>query len=253
MDAVEELFPSAESCRQTPAIIASCKSFDIWKQAPQELRARMLYFRICLEADATAYKHAFAMGAFIVSEADMDRKAEFIAQVLAASSEGADSICRRMPSILTLKIANISSTVNALQSLGFSLTQMRELCIKEPALLSYNFTSELRTEKWKFLTHVLQLTHDDFVAKPKMLMASLSARIAPRWEYLQRLKSMQSVDFSHAREVANCLSNCSDDHFERRFSPKASSLLGPYSDFKSSWLQSRQSHRAGTLPAIAKI
>ena len=252
LDVIEELFPHTESCCQTAAIIANCRSVQLFQRAPQQLRARMLYFRARFEADATAFKRAFALGAFTASEVDMDMKAEFVAQVLAASREAADRICRRMPQLLRLSTANTTSTVDALQSLGFSLPQVRELCIKQPALLTCNFTSKLHTEKWHFLTCVLQLTPDNFVAEPHLLTASLSARLAPRWDYLQRLKSMQAVSFSHAREVASCLCHCSDDQFARRFS-RAQSLLGPFQVFKSSWLQTWQSRWHGMLPAVANM
>ena len=120
---------------------------------------------------------------------------------------------RSMPQISTLLLETVELHVTQLFGLGFSHDQVKSMCLQQPALLAYNYSSDVRVAKWGFLTCVLQLSHDHIVSRPHLLMSSLPNRMGPRWEYLLQLRLHGLIAFNGAHEVVSSLVSMTDSQF----------------------------------------
>lgn len=130
-----------------------------------------------------AWKHCV----FTAPPIELDIRLKSLAAQLDATIGEAKGVLRRAPVIATLQPARVGLHVTQLRDLGFSHSQVKSLCLRQPNLLTLSYSSQVQAAKWAFLTSVLQLSPDDLAAKPHLLMLSLPNRLGPRWEYLQQL------------------------------------------------------------------
>lgn len=169
-------------------VILSCCAKDLFRMSASSLYHRFSYFCTCLMVNHKAKKRAWHSSVFCVSPAELDSRLNLIALQLAATLEQAKGVVRRLPQIATFQSTTVGLHVSQLHGLGFSSSQVNHMCLKQPTLLTLDYTSKLQVDKWAFLTCVVQLTPASIAACPHLLMSSLPNRLGPRWEYLQRMK-----------------------------------------------------------------
>lgn len=151
-----------------------------------------------------------------------------IALQLVATLEQAKGVVQRLPQIAKLQSTTVGLHVSQLHGLGFSSSQVNHMCLKQPALLTLDYTSKLQVDKWAFLTCVVLLTPASIAACPHLLMSSLPNRLGPRWGYLQRMKSCGVMDFSAAHEGVGSMCFKTDSHFTATYTPPESAAFGVY-------------------------
>ena len=123
---------------------------------------------------------------------------------------------RRKPEITLRLPATLGINVVKTHDLGFSPSQVKNMCLRQPSLLFKIYSSRVQVEKWVFLTGVLQLSLDAIDAKPHLLMYSLPNRLGPRWEYLQKLRSHGVIAFTGVHDVISSLADLTDTRFRAR-------------------------------------
>lgn len=181
-------------------------------------------------------RRACIKGVFVIPPAELDSRLKLIALQLGATLQQAKAVVRRLPVIATLQSTTVRLHVLQLHGLGFSSSQVKDMCLKQPALLTLDYTSQLQVNKWGFLTCVLQLSPASIAACPLLLMSSLPNRLGPCWEYLQHMKLCGVVNFSAVHEVAVSLYSVSDAKFRAIYSPPESSALDVYDvHFQKQW------------------
>lgn len=104
-------------------------------------------------------RRAWNRGVFIVPPTELDARLQSIALQMAAALQHAKGVVQRHPQIPILQSARVGLYVLQLHGLEFSSSQVKDLCLKQPALLHLDYTSQLQVDKWDFLTCVLQLSH----------------------------------------------------------------------------------------------
>ena len=233
---IDKLFSCANDTQAIADVIMSCQARGLFSTSPSSLYHRFSYFCTCLMVDDKEKKRAWSKGVFVIEPAELDSRLDLIALQLAATLQQAKAVVRRLPQIATLQSTTVGLHVSQLHDLGFSSSQIKDMCLKQPALLTLDYTSQLQVDKWAFLTCVLQLSPASIAACPHLLMSSLPNRLGPRWEYLQRMKSCGVINFSAAREVVRSLYSNTDSNFTASYSPPESSALGVYDlHFQKQW------------------
>jgi len=233
---IDKLFSCANDIQAIADVILSCRAKGLISISPSNLYHRFVYFCTCLMVDDKGKKRAWHRGVFVVPPAELDSRLDFIALQLAATLQQAKAVVRRLPQIATLQSTRVGLHVSQLHVLGFSSSQVKDMCLKQPALLTLDYTSQLQVDKWDFLTCVLQLSPAAIAACPHLLMSSLPNRLGPRWEYLQRMKSCGVIKFSAAHEVVGSLYSKTDSNFRATYGPPESSALGVYDlHFQKQW------------------
>ena len=140
---------------------------------------------------------------------------------------------RSMPQLTHLLPATVALHVTQLLGLGFSHGQVKSMCLRQPVLLTYSYSSDVHVAKWGFLTCVLRLSHDAIVARPLLLMSSLPNRMGPRWEYLLQLRLHGVIAFTSANEVLSGLVSMTDSQFRAAYTTPQ---LRMYDDhFQKQW------------------
>lgn len=181
-------------------------------------------------------KRAWTKGVFVVPPAELDSRLDLIALQLDVTVQQAKGVVRRQPQIATLQSTTVRLHVSQLHGHGFSSSQVRDMCLKQPALLTLDYTSKLQVDKWAFVTCVMQLSPASIAACPHLLMSSLPNRLGPRWEYLQRMKSRVVIKFSAAHECVSSLYSSTDSKFTATYTPPESAAFGVYDvHFQKQW------------------
>ena len=98
---------------------------------------------------------------FCVSPAELDSRLNLVALQLAATLEQAKGVVRRLPQIAKLQSTTVGLHVSQLHGLGFSSSQVNHMCLKQPALLTLDYTSKLQGDKWAF-SDLCSATHSCF-------------------------------------------------------------------------------------------
>ena len=95
--------------------------------------------------------------------------------------------------------ARLETNLRRLEDLGFSSSQLRSMATQRPTLLTANWETALRKEKWHVLTNVLRIPLERLERSPAILMAGMQL-ILPRWQFLcllanaGQLKNSRPVD-----------------------------------------------------------
>ena len=124
-----------------------------------------------------------------------------------------------MPSILGLTPNRIDANLNSLRVLGFSSEEAIGMAARRPFLLTANWGTKLRQDKWHFISTMVQLSLSAICANPNLLEASLRNKLVPRWRLLSDLASKGALTHN---DPANLLGsskhvNQSDHLFARQF------------------------------------
>ncbi|DBB02939.1 TPA: hypothetical protein ACH3X1_013538 [Trebouxia sp. C0004] len=110
-----------------------------------------------------------------------------------------------------------------LHSRGRSPSYVKVVCLKQPSLLAFQYTSQVQTAKWEFSTCVLQHSPAFMAACPHLLMF---LPLAPCWENLQCIIPYRVIFFSAAQQVVVKLVARTDSVSRARYSPPKSAALG---------------------------
>ncbi len=233
---IDKLFSCANDIQAIADVILSCQANTLFRMSPSSLYHRFFYFCSCLMVDDKEKKRAWSRSVFVIPSAELDSRLDFIALQLAATPQQAKAVVRRLPQIAKLQSTTVGLHVSQLHGLGFSPGQVRDMCLKQPVLLTFDYTSQLQIDKWGFLSCVLQLSPASIAACPHLLMSSLPNRLGPRWEYLQCMKSCRVVNLSAAHQVVGSLCSMTDAKFRGTYTPPESAALGVYDvHFQKQW------------------
>ena len=222
---IDKLFSCANDIQAIADIVLSCRTKGLFSTSPSSLYHKITYFCNCLMVDDKEKKRAWTKGVFVVPPAELDSRLDLIALQLDVTVQQAKGVVRRQPQIATLQSTTVRLHVSQLHGLGFSSSQVRDMCLKQPALLTLDCTSKLQVDKWAFVTFVMQLSPASIAACPHLLMSSLPNRLGPRWEYLQRMKSCGVIKFSAAHECVSSLYSSTDSKFTATYTPPESAAL----------------------------
>ena len=185
---IEDIFDSSD--KETLCnVMLSCNYFSVFNMPITNLHRNFTYFCTHVMADHKQMKRAWRYGVFTVSPAELDMRLSFLAAQLRATIHEVKAVMRSMPQTPIFLPETVGLHVTQLLGLGFSHGQVKRMCLQQPALLGYKYSSDVRVAKWAFLTRIMQLDHDAIAAKPLLLMHSLPNRLGPRWEYLQQLRN----------------------------------------------------------------
>lgn len=223
---IEKPFSCATDIQAITDVILSCRNRTLFRMSPSSLYHKFSYFCTCVMVDDKERKRAWHYGVIFLSPAELDSRLDLLALQLGATLQQAKAVVRRKPQIAMLLSATVGLHVLQLHGLGFSPSQVKDMCLKQPALLMFHYTSRVQMDKWGFPTCVMQLSPASIAACPHLLMSSLPNRLGPRWEYLQRMKSCGVINFSAVREVVGSLYSRTDAGFRATYSPPESSALG---------------------------
>ena len=201
-----DMFGCAQDMDALADVVLSCRGLGFFNVSPTALYHNFTYFCSCTGTNAKEMQRAWKRGVFRTSHADLDNRLDSIAAQLDTTLDQAKSVVRRLPEISNLLPATVALHVRQLHDLGFTRRQVNSMCLQQPSMLTLSYNSQLQADKWAFLTHVLQLSHDVVAARPHLLMSSLPNRMGPRWEYLLQLRLHGVIAFTGAHEV-NILSS----------------------------------------------
>ena len=179
-------------------VMLSCKSVRLFNMPLATLHRNFTYFCTHVKVDHKQMKRAWSYGVFTVPPAKLDIRLTSVAAQLIATIDEAKVVVLSMPTIATCLPETLGLHVTQLLGLGFSHGQVKSMCLQQPALLAYSYSSDVRVAKWAFLTRTMQLDHDAIAAMPSLLMYSLPNRLGPRWEYLQQLRLHGEMTFTHS-------------------------------------------------------
>ena len=199
------------------SIMLSCKCIGVFTMSPTALHHKFTYFCTCIGADDKEMQRAWKYGVFITPPAELDIRLGSIASQLDSTFDEAKSIVRRIPQISNLLPATGGLHVTQMLGLGFSHGQVKSMCLRQPILLTFSYSSDVHVAKWSFLTCVLRLSHTAIVATPHLLMSLLPNRLGPRWDYLMQLRLHGVIAFTGAHDVVNRLVNMTDSKFRAAY------------------------------------
>ena len=214
-------------------IMLRCRCIGVFQVSPATLHHKFTYFCTCIGVDDKEMQRAWKYGVFKNSPAELDIRLDSIAAHLNSNLDEAKAMVRSMPQLMSLLPATVELHVTQLLGLGFSHGQVRSMCLRQPVLLTYSYSSDVRVAKWGFLTCILRLNHDAIVAKPHLLMSSLPNRLGPRWEYLQQLRLLGVIAFAGAHEVLNSLVYSTDSQFRAAYTTPQLRVYDAY--FQKQW------------------
>ena len=230
---IDDLFGCAQDKDMLVNVLLSCRGRGVWQCSPLPLHNNFLYYCSCIVVNDKQMQKAWKHAVFRVSPAKPDNRLNSIALQLSANLDEAKAVVRKEPSVCTFLPATVGLHISQLHELGFSHSQVKRICLRQPTLLALSYDSDLQASKWAFLTCVLQLSHDAIVARPLLLMSSLPNRLGPRWGYLQQLRLHGVIVFSAADEIISSLTLLTDSKFKAKYT--APSLRVYDNHFQQQW------------------
>ena len=231
---VEDIFDCAD--RQALCdVMLNCKRVGLGTTSSKTLHRSFTYFCTHVEVDHKQMKRAWRYGVFTVPPAELDIRLSFVAAQLSATIDEAKAMMRTMPQISTLLPETVGLHIRQLLDLGFSRAQVKSMCLRQPALLTCSYSSDVHVAKWAFLTRVLRLSHDVIAACPRLLMSSLPNRMGPRWDYLLQLRLHGLIAFTGAHEVVNSLVFMTDSKFREAYTAPHLHMYDEH--FQKEWQQ----------------
>ncbi len=161
----------------------------LFLQSPVTLHPRVTFFCQMYATGTHVVKTALTSG---VLEAVMQARAAKLQEQLGWDSEQLKQKLSAQPSILTKEPSILAHNVHEMQGAGFSLTQVRAMCTKQPTLLGHKWTSDICVEKLQFLTCLLGLTLDDIAARSHLLDHSVSSHLGPRVWFIYQTGAIEA-------------------------------------------------------------
>lgn len=210
---INATFGCAQDMDAVAGVLLTCRRMGLFSQSVPTLQRNFSYFCKYVDVNDKELKRAWKNGLFTISPAELDIRLVSLAAQLSATLGEAKSVVRRLPQTGTLLPATVGLHVTQMHERGFSHDQVKSMCLRQPALLTFSYSSQVNVQKWAFLTCVLQLSHATIAARPHLLMCSLMNRLGPRWAYLQYLKRHLVIDFTSASQVVSTLVLSTDTEF----------------------------------------
>ena len=233
---ISVMFGCAQDMDSLASIVLSCRVRGLFSHFADVVQSSFSYYCTCVvvvndKEKERAWRHAV----FRVPPAELDIRLDSIATQLGATLDQAKSMVRKQPQIAPLQPARVRLHVTQMLGLGFSHSQVKSMCLRQPSLLASSYSSRVQVEKWVFLTGVLQLSLDAIAAKPHLLMYSLPNRLGPRWEYLQQLRSHGVIAFTGVHDVISSLADSTDTQFRARYTAPVMRVYDEH--FQQQWQQ----------------
>ncbi len=124
-----------------------------------------------------------------------------------------------VPNILGLTPNRIDANLDSLRVLGFSSEEVIGMAARRPSLLTANWGTKLRQNKWHFINTAVQLSPSAICAAPEVLEASLQNKLVPRWQFLCDLASKGALTHKNPAYLLGCSQHVkeSDHQFARQF------------------------------------
>ncbi len=147
----------------------------------------------------------------------LEARAQHLACKLGWSQESLQMKVNSLPSILALTPNRIDANLDSMMALGFSFDEATDMAARRAFLLTANWNTKLRRDKWHFIKTALQLSLSALCANPEVLEASLRNKLVPRWQFLCDLASKTAstqADLAHVL-IRNVVQ--SDQLFARQF------------------------------------
>ena len=184
---------------------------------PATLHQRVAFFCQMYATGTNVARTAITRGVFVIPEAVMHSRAAKLQEELGWDSEQLKQKLSAEPNILNSEPSTIVRNVQAMQSAGFSSTQVRSMCTKQPTLLGLCWTSDTSVEKLQFLICLLGMTLDDIAARPYLLTSSVSNSLGPRVWFLYEMGAIDAPNTIIMSGLSGYLKN-SKAVFSKRFS-----------------------------------
>ena len=187
-------------------------------RSPVTLHQRVTFFCQMYATGTHVARAAITMGVFVTPESVMQTRAAKLQEQLGWDSKQLKQKLSAQPNILNSEPSTLARNVLEMQGAGFSLTQVWEMCTKQPTLLSRKWTSDTCVEKLQFLTCLLGLTLDDIAARPHLLVYSVNSLLGPRVWFLYQTGAIVAPNTIMTSGLASYLYR-SKAVFSERFSP----------------------------------
>ncbi len=126
---------------------------------------------------------ALKIGVTGFSAATLHNRCTYLTSKFGWSQKDVRSRVSAKPNILSLTSSRIEANLHTLQSLGSSADAVTSMSSKCSSLLTANWTTQLRKDKWHFIANVMLVEHSALADHPHLLEASL-AKLVPRWDFL---------------------------------------------------------------------
>lgn len=148
----------------------------------------------------------------------LDARVQHLACKFGWAQETLPKRVNTMPGILSLTPDRIDANLDSLRVLGFSSEEVIGMAARRPSLLTANWGTKLRQDKWHFINTAVQLSPSAICAAPEVLETSLRNKLVPRWQFLCDLASKGALTHNPAYLLA-CSQhvNESDHQFARQF------------------------------------
>ena len=231
---ISDLFGCAHDKDMLIDVMLSCNSNRLYARSPADLWQNFHNFCTYVAVNEKGMRRGWQYNVFEVCPAELHFRVELLAAQLDATIDEAKSVVRRSPQICSLFPTTGGLHVTQLRGLGFFQGQLKSMCLRQPALLTLSYASEVQVQKWAFLACVLRLSHDAIAAKPLLLMSSLPNRLGPRWTYLQQLRLHGAIAVTTAHYVVGSLVHLSDAKFAAEHRAPQMSLYDE--QFNKAWL-----------------
>ena len=142
-----------------------------------------------------------------------------------------------LPVLLCYTPQRLDANLDSLKVLGFSSEEAIDMAARRPFLLTANWGTKLRQDKWHFISAVVMLSRSTICANPGLLGASLKNKLVPRWHFLCDLASKGAL--THNDPVyflgSSTHMNQSDRHFARQFDKPQLKLVYGEAYKQTSW------------------
>ena len=190
----------------------------LFSMSPDTLLQRVTFFCQMYATGTYVVRTALTRGVFKISEPVMQNRAAKLQEQLGWDSEQLKQKLSALPSILNSEPSTIARNVQAMQAAGFSLSQVRAMCAKQPSLLALRWTSDTSVEKLQFLTCLLGLSLDDIAGRPHLLAYSVNGWLGPRVWFMYQTGAIEAPNTVMTSGLFGHVWGGSKARFVKRFS-----------------------------------
>ena len=212
-------------------------SQQIFQSDPAVLLQRVAFFAKEFKGGQRAAKAALKLGVYRISAAVMKERAAELKALLGWTEDELNQKLSACPRILTQKPSTVANNIQKLQAHNFSPAQALDMCASYPSMVSYDWDSRRNVEKLTYLLRILQLSIEELVIKPRLLIASLERKIGPRSEFLYLSRIFTPDMPLGVSGFLGYVQVCSDAGFAARFNKLSASPPLMFDEaFKQHWL-----------------
>ena len=147
---ISDMFGCAQDMDALFDVLLSCRQQLLFTGSPTAMYQNFTYFCTCIRTNDKEVQRAWKHGVFKASPSELDIRLDSIAAQLGAHMDTVKRVVRRKPELSTYLPATVGLRVTQLHDLGFSHRQVRSMCLAQPTLLTYSYTSDVQVAKWGF-------------------------------------------------------------------------------------------------------